>query len=147
MPWPHKMYVADQIGEERRERERAAIHAESVRRHEEALAYAAHTRRRADEETRKHAVGLPCDVMFCRATEHLPLWHAALGDGALCGLRATAITRWRTGRLWIASAASTRGDVMAYQPKHARHPDPTELPAILRGLADQIEVLNEEEDR
>ena len=36
---------------------------------------------------------------------------------------------------------------MAYQPKHARHPDPASLPPILRGLADQIEVLNEEEDR
>ena len=35
---------------------------------------------------------------------------------------------------------------MTYQPKHARHPTLSQLPAILRGLADQIEVLNEEEE-
>ena len=85
VPWPHKMYVADQLGEERRERESAATAAESTRRYEESLAYAAHTRRCADEETRKHFAGQACDAMFCRATGHLPLWHAALGDGALCG--------------------------------------------------------------
>ena len=28
-----------------------------------------------------------------------------------------------------------------YQPRHARHADPSELPAILRGLADQIEIV------
>jgi hypothetical protein len=30
-----------------------------------------------------------------------------------------------------------------YQPRHARHPDPCELPAILRGLADLITIVED----
>jgi hypothetical protein len=29
----------------------------------------------------------------------------------------------------------------AYRPRHARHTDPSELPVILRGLADQIVIV------
>jgi len=32
-----------------------------------------------------------------------------------------------------------------YQPRHARRTDPGDLPPILRGLADKIEILTEEE--
>jgi hypothetical protein len=70
VPWPQKLYVADQLDTERVERERQARAAEDRRRYEETLAYAAHTRRRADEETRKHAAGQACDTMFCRYDEH-----------------------------------------------------------------------------
>ncbi len=71
VPWPRKLMVAEQLDAERAEREAAARHAEDVRRYEETLAYAAHTRRRADEETRKHLTGQRCEPMFCRATAHL----------------------------------------------------------------------------
>jgi hypothetical protein len=30
-----------------------------------------------------------------------------------------------------------------YRPRHARHPDPAELPAILRGVADLITVIED----
>ena len=70
VPWPHKMYVATQLGDERAEREREAAIAANKRRDEETLAYAAYTRRRADEETRRHAAGQQCDTMFCRYDEH-----------------------------------------------------------------------------
>ena len=70
VPWPHKMYVAGQLSAERAERARQAAIAENTRRYEETLAYAAHTRRRAGEETRNHRAGLPCDTMFCRYLEH-----------------------------------------------------------------------------
>lgn len=70
VPWPHKMYVAEQLGTERAERESQARQAADRRRDEETLAYAAHTRRRADEETRNHAAGQACDAMFCRYLEH-----------------------------------------------------------------------------
>ena len=66
VPWPRKLYVADQLDAERAERERQARDAENTRQYEETLAYAAHTRRRADEETRKHATGQACNPMFCR---------------------------------------------------------------------------------
>ena len=33
---------------------------------------------------------------------------------------------------------------MTYVPRHARHPDPSELPAILRGLADLITVIDDD---
>lgn len=33
-----------------------------------------------------------------------------------------------------------------YQPRHARHADPAELPAILRGLADLITVIDSSEE-
>ena len=70
VPWPQKLYVAEQLGTERAERVRQVRIAEDTRRHEEVLAYAAHTRRRADEETRNHRAGLPCNTMFCRYDEH-----------------------------------------------------------------------------
>ena len=69
--WPWRLEVARQLSAERAEREAAARAAEDVRRYEATLAYAAHTRRRADEETQKHFCGQPCNAMFCRATEHL----------------------------------------------------------------------------
>ena len=34
-----------------------------------------------------------------------------------------------------------------YLPRHARHADPSELPAILRGLADLITVIDDSSDR
>jgi hypothetical protein len=66
VPWPHKMRVAAQLDTERAERAAAERAAEDTRRYEETLAYAAHTRKRADEETRNHRTGLPCEPMFCR---------------------------------------------------------------------------------
>jgi hypothetical protein len=65
VPWPQKLYVAEQLGAERIERERQARIAEDTRRYEETLAYAAHTRRRAQEEARKHRAGLPCNAWCC----------------------------------------------------------------------------------
>ena len=32
-----------------------------------------------------------------------------------------------------------------YQPRHAKHAQPDELPAILRGLADLIEIVPSED--
>jgi hypothetical protein len=32
---------------------------------------------------------------------------------------------------------------MSYTPRHARHADPAELPAILRGLADLITIIED----
>ena len=66
VPWPHKLYVADQLDNERAERARQAAIAKDAQRYEETLAYAAYTRQRADEETRNHATGRACDTMFCR---------------------------------------------------------------------------------
>jgi hypothetical protein len=71
VPWPQRMYVAEQMGAERQEREAAARQAGLNAEHEAQLAYVAHTRRRADEETRKHFAGQRCEPMFCRATAHL----------------------------------------------------------------------------
>jgi hypothetical protein len=70
-PWPYRLEVARQLDAERQERDWQARQILLNARNEETLAYAAHTRRRADEETRKHFSGQPCDTMFCRATEHL----------------------------------------------------------------------------
>jgi hypothetical protein len=33
-----------------------------------------------------------------------------------------------------------------YQPKHAKHPEPGELPRALRGLADLITVIDDEKE-
>ena len=71
VPWPARLRVADQIGAEREERASAARAVEDARRYEASLEYAAYTRKRADEETRKHFAGQSCDAMFCRATAHL----------------------------------------------------------------------------
>lgn len=35
--------------------------------------------------------------------------------------------------------------VSEYRPRHAKRPEPAELPPILRGVADLIEVLSDEE--
>jgi hypothetical protein len=35
--------------------------------------------------------------------------------------------------------------VNTYQPRHAKHADPADLPAILRGLADKIVILDDDE--
>jgi hypothetical protein len=70
VPWPYRLGVARRFDAAREERASQARAAEDVRRHEETLAYAAHTRRRADEETRKHAAGQPCERMFCGYDEH-----------------------------------------------------------------------------
>ena len=35
---------------------------------------------------------------------------------------------------------------MTYQPRHARRPDPAGLPPILRGLADLITVISDENE-
>jgi hypothetical protein len=64
--WPQKLEVARQLDTERAAREAEGRQAEDTRRYEETLAYAAHTRQRADEETRNHAAGRACDTMFCR---------------------------------------------------------------------------------
>jgi hypothetical protein len=66
VPWPQKLHVARQLDTERAEREAEGQRAEDARRYEETLAYAAHTRRRAGQETRNHAAGRACDTMFCR---------------------------------------------------------------------------------
>ena len=34
-----------------------------------------------------------------------------------------------------------------YQPRHRKHADPSELPVILRGLADLITVIEDSSDR
>ena len=65
-PWPYRLEVARQLDAERAEREAAKRAAEDKRRYEETLAYAAHTSKRADEETFKHRTGQPCEPMFCR---------------------------------------------------------------------------------
>lgn len=31
-----------------------------------------------------------------------------------------------------------------YQPRHAKHADPADLPEIFRGLADKIEILDDD---
>lgn len=64
--WPQKLEVARQLDAERAEREAEGRQAEDTRRYEETLAYAAHTRQRADQETRNHAAGRACDTIFCR---------------------------------------------------------------------------------
>jgi hypothetical protein len=35
---------------------------------------------------------------------------------------------------------------MNYQPKHARRPDPAELPPALRGVADLLTIVSEKGD-
>jgi hypothetical protein len=71
VPWPRSARVAEQIDAERAGRERQAAVAADVRRYQEGLEYAAHTRRRADEETRKHSSGQRCDPMCCYSSDHL----------------------------------------------------------------------------
>ena len=46
----------------------------------------------------------------------------------------------------IQAAAVRRRAVNTYQPRHARHAEPAELPAILRGLADQIQIVPSKND-
>jgi len=36
--------------------------------------------------------------------------------------------------------------VSGYVPRHARGTDPSQLPPILRGLADKIEILDDDSD-
>ena len=36
--------------------------------------------------------------------------------------------------------------VNAYRPRHAKRPDPSELPAIFRGLADMIVIVDSPDD-
>ena len=35
---------------------------------------------------------------------------------------------------------------MSYTGRHRKHPDPSELPAILRGVADLIEIIEDERE-
>ena len=65
VPWPHKLVVAEQIGTERAERAAAARDAECRRRYEEQIAWVQWTHRKAEEETRKHRLGQPCDARYC----------------------------------------------------------------------------------
>ena len=34
-----------------------------------------------------------------------------------------------------------------YQPRHAKHADPAKLPAIFRGLADMIQIVDSEDEK
>ena len=65
VPWPYKFDVARQVDTERAERESAARAAEDRRRYEEQVAWVQWTHRKAEEETRKHRLGLPCVARYC----------------------------------------------------------------------------------